>query len=1096
MGVLLAIHAFIFIPVFIDLQVKREAESQASIGNQLADRINANLVHAITEIESVAAFPEIRSMKKALLDAELEKVNNITQFFNYYLVVDPKGIFVSYPTRENLVGQAVLNTNFEWIERVLREKKTVFVDVSVSRLNTIVSGFATPIRNGKGDIAGILRGVISLSDRNLLLDYVKMVHIGKRGFAFLVTADGKLLAHPGIPLSASTFNALNVKDYPPVRKIRTGEKGTLVFPWNRERWYAANAPVDVSGWSVIVEQPESEMLAPVYRYILMVIGFFVAVIVVSVAMIVIIFRFTFSPLSNLVKSMREGKIDISVPYAENEIGKLANEINKLYADLYASRESLDREREKYRILVEYQRDLIVKIDLAGNFLFLSPSFCKVVGRSESELIGQPCFLFVCDDERKSLREAVKKVSVLLSSVTHITRGWTIDGIRWFEWVVSPVYDKAGNVESIVGSGRDITRRKEAEDALKESEEKFKNLAEQSPNMIFINKAGSVVYMNRMSEVLLGYSREEVCSPSFDFYRIISPECHSLVRDKIASHFRGEEVPAYEYGILSKSGRRYDVINTTQLIKYDGEPAILGIVTDITDRKFTETALRESEKQYRLLVENANDGIVITEDDRLIFANNKFSEMVGYPVNELKLIPFGELVNPDDEEKVRNRQVKRLRGEEVLSSYTCRMIAKSGKTLWVEINSVVISWSGKPALLSFVRDITVQRSLETELIQSEKMKSIGALAGGIAHDFNNKLQLLSANLYLLLMKKKPGDEDYDELFQMKDTTEKTGTLVMQLLSISKRLKSELLPIDLNKMVKNLLAMLEKTFPRNITIRFVPGPGLDTINADTGQLEQVIINLAFNSKDAMPHGGGIVVSTENVVVSTEFCDAHLGVRPGKHVRLAFTDTGLGMDEETLGKIFEPTFTTKSESKGFGLGLAMVYNILKNHNSAIFCKSVVGAGTTFEIYFPVADRKSSADRESTLRFPVESDIPSGCESILIVDDEENILRLASRIIPGYGYRVITASNGKEAVEIYEKRRAEIDLVLVDIIMPGMNGVECLEKIISINSGAKVIIMSGESLDDSLQNRIGSKAKDILYKPFDFTELVRKIRSVCDSK
>jgi two-component system, cell cycle sensor histidine kinase and response regulator CckA len=1089
---LLCLHLFFFVPSFRDSQLQRETLNQSIIARQFADRLSIYFKDAMAELESVARFTELQTMKKELIDKEIREVNSLTQFYNYYFVLDRNGLFVSYPTQEQLVGQIMMQQNRPWLESVLRKNSTIFVDVLVSKIGTVVSGFATPIRNQSGEVVGILRGVITLSDENSLLKSIRDVFPNGKGFAYIVSSEGKVLAHPKIQLTTENLNSSDMNAFAPVQKVTAGEKGTVRYIWENAWWYASYCPVEKSGWGVIVQQPEAEIFAFVARYSIMLMWFFVISSIIGAIIVFFIFSYTLKPLSVLVASIREGKLDSSARYPNNDIGRLAIEFNRLYHNLFKSGKELEQEREKYRILVENQTDLVIKLDLEGRFLFVSPSFCRLFGYTEADLIGQSCFRYMSEEIKPELKEKLENLPVDFSTYYRILRANTIEGLKYLEWVITAVSGETGEITALVGSGRDITLRLKTEEALAESEEKFSDLAEQSPNMIFINKMGKIVYANKLSEELLGYAKEELYDPSFNFYNLISPESIPSVEAKFKEHLQGQDMLSYEYTLITKSGKRMDAINTTKLIKYEGGNAILGIVTDISDRKNTERALRDSEEQYRLVVENANDGIIITQREKLVFANRKTEEMLGYTIRELKALAMSNYIHHEDREIVSGKQLRRIKGEEEFSPYSFRMLAKSGETLWVEFNSVPIIWNDAPALLSFIRNITIQKNLENELIQAEKMKSIGALAGGIAHDFNNKLQLLGANCYLLLMKRQPGDEDYEELMQIKDITEKSGELVKQLLSISKRLRSTLVPTNLNPIIEKLTGVLEKSFPKTITMSFAPGTELWPVNADAGQIEQVIINLAFNSKDAMPDGGKILVSTENVLVSKDFSEAHIGVQPGRHVRLFFSDTGSGMDAQTLAHIFEPTFSTKGDKKGFGLGLAMVYNILRNHNGAIYCRSVVDSGTSFEIYFPVAPEITAT--ESAIE--KKAGITGGTETLLVIDDEENILTLASKILPRYGYIVKTAQTGVEALEVYKRSWQSIDLVLIDLLMPGMDGGECLQAIMKINPHAKIIMMSGEHIDRLVEKTLQKKISAVLYKPFDFAELLVKIRSVMNDE
>ncbi|MGD9818139.1 MAG: response regulator [Desulfomonilaceae bacterium] len=382
-------------------------------------------------------------------------------------------------------------------------------------------------------------------------------------------------------------------------------------------------------------------------------------------------------------------------------------------------------------------------------------------------------------------------------------------------------------------------------------------------------------------------------------------------------------------------------------------------------------------------------------------------------------------------------------------------------------------------------------MQSQLAHAQKMEAIGTLAGGIAHDFNNLLQVIIGYSDFLLERKKDVGEDHSDLKKIYDAGQRGTDLVKGLLAFSRQEKAKMVAVDLNDEAIKIERLLYHTIPKNIVIELHLGQFLKPINADPSQIGQILMNLAINSKDAMPEGGKLVIETENVDLDDEYCSRNIGVTPGSYVLLSVSDTGTGMDGETLSHIFEPFFTTKSVGKGTGLGLATAYGIVKQHNGYILCYSEPGHGTTFKIYFPAISGEKKPVSVSD-----ESTMQGGTETILLVDDDEDIRNLGARILEQKGYNVISAKNGKEGLEIYKKYGDRIGLIVLDLIMPEMDGKLCMEKILKINPGAKIVLASGYSPNGSAKTLISKGAKGFVSKPFLIKELLVTIREVLDSK
>jgi signal transduction histidine kinase/ActR/RegA family two-component response regulator len=379
------------------------------------------------------------------------------------------------------------------------------------------------------------------------------------------------------------------------------------------------------------------------------------------------------------------------------------------------------------------------------------------------------------------------------------------------------------------------------------------------------------------------------------------------------------------------------------------------------------------------------------------------------------------------------------------------------------------------------------------LQAQKMEAVGKLAGGIAHDFNNILQAIVGHVGLLLYDTDEQNPQYNKLKQIESSAHRASELVRQLLTFSRKDASKLRPLNLNSDIKEVKELLSSTIPKMITVELQLDPDLGRINADSVQVNQILVNLAINARDAMLDIGKLVIGTKNIALDEEFCDTHSGLRPGEHVMLWVSDTGHGMEEDVLDHIFEPFYTTKGMGKGTGLGLSTVYGIVKSHQGHIICESELGKGTTFMLYFPVLGKAAQ-------QLPHEGEghyrVGLGTETILVVDDETGVRKYCRELLRGFGYEVLTARNGEEALKVFVRERGRIDLVILDLIMVGMGGRQCLDEMLKIDPQAKVLIMTGYAVDDHATQVLEKGAKGILNKPFRAEEIGQMIRRVLDEE
>lgn len=514
-----------------------------------------------------------------------------------------------------------------------------------------------------------------------------------------------------------------------------------------------------------------------------------------------------------------------------------------------------------------------------------------------------------------------------------------------------------------------------------------------------------------------------------------------------------------------------------------------------DPLLAQQALDESEERFRVLFEDAPVAYHEIDATGIICRVNQTEcKLLGFSRCELIGRPVWELVAPEERDTSRDAVHQKLAGTRKLAPFTREYIRRDGTHIVVEIHEKLITnyLGAVIGIRTVMLDITEKRLLEEQLRQAQKLESIGRLAGGIAHDFNNLLTIISGRAELLLLQQPNDAQLRASLHPISEAAKRATALTGQLLAYGRRQILEQKPLDLNKVVCSASEMLQPLIGEDVELKMVTATDLPLVKTDQARLEQVIMNLAVNARDAMPRGGKLTIETATVTLDAEYARQHMDAVPGNYVMLAVSDTGIGMDEQTRARIFEPFFTTKELGKGTGLGLAVVYGIVKQSGGNIWVYSEPGKGTCFKVYLPVA---GVSDSEKPRK--CEPDIIArGSETVLLVEDEGEVRALARESLERSGYRVLEASNGNEALEVCEHCPERIDLLLTDVVMPGMSGLELAKRLASLQPDMKVLYTSGYTDDTVIRHGALESGMAYIQKPFGSTTLSGKVREVLDAE
>ena len=764
-----------------------------------------------------------------------------------------------------------------------------------------------------------------------------------------------------------------------------------------------------------------------------------------------------------------------------------------------ARDITDRKRaadalEMFRTLVDRVNDAIEVIDPeTGRFLDINEKACTDLGYPREELLS---LNYVDIDPHVDLttfkrnKEKLWESGALLVESMHRRKDATTFPVEVnMKWVW---LDR----DYIVAVVRDISERRKNEEALRRSEHQYSDLVNNIDGIVWEGDATTfeTTFVSSQAERILGYPAKDWTLPGQFWQNHLHPED----REKAVGFCRErvQRGAAYdqEYRMIAADAREVWIHDYVAVVLEGGKPvALRGVMVDVTERKKAEAELRRREERFRLLIENASDIVTVLNADGIVrFQSPSVARILGYQPEELTNHSIFDLLHPEDSPRL-TAAIKRALANPGLSVSVEHRYHHSDDS-WRFIQSVGRSIAGEAPegfIIVNSRDITDTRKLEEQFRQSQKMEAIGQLAGGVAHDLNNILTVVHMQLDLLKHGDPLSDAQLESVVDIEKASRRAADLTRQLLMFSRRQAALKHDLDLNAVVTNITKMLQRILGEDVAMQISYAPQPLPVHADAGMLEQILLNLAVNSRDAMPNGGRLVIET---AVAT-FDDLAVAQRPharkGSFACLIVSDSGSGIPPEVLPRIFEPFFTTKDVGKGTGLGLATVFGIVQQHNGWINAYSEVGKGTTFRLYLPLqgASAETVEDRQAT------GSLPGGKETILLVEDEQSLRVLVRNVLTRLGYRVLEATTGNTAIDVWREHRQEIRLLLTDLVMPdGMTGKQLAEALLKENPQLKVIYSSGYSRDIAGQGFVLQDGVNFLSKPFQAAKLAQTVRNSLD--
>jgi two-component system, cell cycle sensor histidine kinase and response regulator CckA len=745
--------------------------------------------------------------------------------------------------------------------------------------------------------------------------------------------------------------------------------------------------------------------------------------------------------------------------------------------------------------LESAANAVVISDRDGRIEWVNRAFTRLTGYLREEVIGQNPRLLKSGEQDPAFYSELWD-TVLAGRVWHgqLVNRRQDRSLYTEEMTITPVLNALGEVTHFVAIKEDVSDRLAAERSLRESEARFRAVAESASDALLIaDEEGRIVYWNRAAAKGFGY--DEIARQDLWLNDLIPSEARGVDERRVSRAVASGTLPI-DGGPTVVTGRRRDgstfpVEMTLGSWKRGGRSYYCAILRDISDRKAAEAALRASEERFRATFDHAAVGIIHgMTDGRFLRVNRKFADMLGYAPEELVGIRFQDLTDPESLSEQMPMFNELVAGHRDTFRIEKRYLAKGGGVVWASISvSAVRRPDGAvDHLIGVVEDITQRRQLEQQLYQAQKMEAVGRLAGGVAHDFNNLLTIMRGESELALFDLTEDHPARESLTAIRQASDRAAVLTSRLLTFSRKQMVELTVFGLNDLVMDAERMLRRLLEANIKFSAALGDGILPVRADRGQMEQVLLNLVVNARDAMAEGGELTIRSGVMEIDGETAARHEAT-PGAFAVLTVSDTGVGMSEETQAHIFEPFFTTKPRGQGTGLGLATCFGIVKQAGGFLDVTSTAGVGTTMAVYLPLANDAVQADAPAV---PVV--VLGGTETILVAEDEDAVRRIACRILTGEGYRVLEAGDGEEALAVLATYEGPVDLLLTDVMMPRLGGRDLATQVAASERSIRVLYMSGYTDDEVLRRSFEGEEAILIRKPFTRETLLRRVREALD--
>ncbi|RNC67883.1 MAG: PAS domain S-box protein [Desulfuromonadales bacterium] len=1096
-AVLLSFTAFVMLSSFEKHFRETASHQQFTIISIIADEMDARIAQAHrTIIEGAlqvtpALVADSRKAERFLGGlTEAEKLFN-----NGIYLFDARGVMVGEFPETGRVGS---NFSFrEYFQATLTSGKPYVSRpyLSSQRHRHPAIMFTAPVFDRSGKLIAVLSGSIDLF-KDSLLSKIGKTKIGETGYLYLYNTDRTMIMHPDkgrilkqdVSVGANRLFDLAIGGFE-----GTGENVNS----RGLRSLSSFKHLTATNWIIGANYPVAEAYAPFNRARRMILLILPPAILATVGVIALVMNYLTATLRLFAAHVealpsKRGEEKFFRMAESHEIGILIGAFNRMVGELEGQRAAIVKSEELYRTVADFSSDFVFWCSPDRSVMhYVSPRCLPMTGWDEGEFYKNPLLIdevVHADDFQRWQQHAATAGSGCCAEPLELRFVHRDGSIFWVRHHCLPVFSDDGSFLGVRGSFSDVSALKEVEDQQRQQLRFLQSLIDTIPNPIFYkDRAGRYRGCNKAFQDLLGLTREEIVGKTvFE----LSPEALPIMDHDVDQELRGEGgFQSYEGQVRAADGTLRDMLLFKTAFAGAGGNGVdvVGTMLDITRRKQAEDELRK----VSCAVEQSPVSVIITDTYGTIeYVNHTFSTVTGFGKAEAigrtpRFLQSGE-TTPEQYQELRKAILSGLvwRGE-------FRNRKKGGELYWarVSISPLRDSHGVITHFVGIEEDITDRKKLEGELRHSQKMEAVGRLAGGIAHDFNNILTAIIGHASILEMQTEEGSPLHNDIRQIVHSAERGATLTQGLLAYSRKQTINPRPVNVNDIVARVETLLRRVIGEDIELHTELGAENLVVRADSTQIEQVLMNLATNGRDAMPEGGRFSISTGWFAMDASFTVQHNFGIPGQYARICVADTGVGMDGKTALRVFEPYFTTKEVGKGTGLGLSMVYGIIKKHDGYITCRSELSRGTAFDIYLPLIETEAVP-----LFREISPLLAGGRETILVAEDDDSVRGVAVNLLAKLGYTVVEASDGDEAVARFRERADEISLLLLDVVMPKRNGRDVYDEVRRLRPEVKVIFVSGYTAD--IINRHGMLEDDIhfLEKPLSPGKLAAKVREVID--